>query len=119
VEPGCYFIDALLTKTRDDPISSKFFNWQEVEKYKSFGGVRIESDVVCPGYYDNYVVIPLYVFLQQHKPNIVYLGHLEYRKRKTDIMCVHILVSLFQQTTLHWFCAMARITVKSKGTSIS
>ena len=49
VEPGCYFIDALLTKTRDDPISSKFFNWQEVEKYKSFGGVRIESDVVCPG----------------------------------------------------------------------
>lgn len=45
MEPGCYFIDALLTKTRDDPISSKFFNWQEVEKYKSFGGVRIESDV--------------------------------------------------------------------------
>lgn len=50
VEPGCYFIDALLTKTRDDPISSKFFNWQEVEKYKSFGGVRIESDVVRSGY---------------------------------------------------------------------
>ncbi|CAN6271990.1 unnamed protein product [Urochloa humidicola] len=45
VEPGCYFIDTLLTKARNDPISSKFFNWQEVEKYKSFGGVRIESDV--------------------------------------------------------------------------
>ncbi|CAO2037738.1 unnamed protein product [Urochloa humidicola] len=45
VEPGCYFIDTLLTKVRNDPISSKFFNWQEVEKYRSFGGVRIESDV--------------------------------------------------------------------------
>jgi Xaa-Pro dipeptidase len=47
VEPGCYFIDTLLTKARNDPIFSKFFNWQEVEKYKNFGGVRIESDVVC------------------------------------------------------------------------
>jgi Xaa-Pro dipeptidase len=50
VEPGCYFIDALLTQARGDPISSKFFNWQGVENYKSFGGVRIESDVVCLGY---------------------------------------------------------------------
>lgn len=49
VEPGCYFIDALLIPARDDPISSKFFNWEEIEKYKSFGGVRIESDVVCLG----------------------------------------------------------------------
>eukprot|EP00494_Astrolonche_serrata_P016398 UN16562 len=45
VEPGCYFIDALLRPARDDPISSKFFNWEEIEKYKSFGGVRIESDL--------------------------------------------------------------------------
>lgn len=47
VEPGCYFIDALLIPARDDPVYSKFFNWEEIEKYKSFGGVRIESDVVC------------------------------------------------------------------------
>ncbi|KAG8058502.1 hypothetical protein GUJ93_ZPchr0002g25814 [Zizania palustris] len=45
VEPGCYFIDALLIAARDDPVSSKFFNWEEIEKYKKFGGVRIESDV--------------------------------------------------------------------------
>lgn len=45
VEPGCYFIDALLRPARDNPISSKFFNWQEIEKYKNFGGVRIESDL--------------------------------------------------------------------------
>ena len=46
MEPGCYFIDTLLTKARNDPISSNFFNWHEIKKYKSFGGVRIESDVV-------------------------------------------------------------------------
>lgn len=45
VEPGCYFIDALLRPARDDPISSKFFNWEEIEKYKNFGGVRIESNL--------------------------------------------------------------------------
>uniref|UniRef100_A0A0E0CI67 Xaa-Pro dipeptidase n=1 Tax=Oryza meridionalis TaxID=40149 RepID=A0A0E0CI67_9ORYZ len=45
VEPGCYFIDALLIPARDDSVSSKYFNWEEIEKYKSFGGVRIESDV--------------------------------------------------------------------------
>ncbi|KQJ94091.1 xaa-Pro dipeptidase [Brachypodium distachyon] len=45
VEPGCYFIDALLRPAREDPISSKFFNWEEIEKYQSFGGVRIESDL--------------------------------------------------------------------------
>ncbi|KAI4968190.1 hypothetical protein ZWY2020_005302 [Hordeum vulgare] len=45
VEPGCYFIDALLRHARDDPISSKFFNWENIEMYKSFGGVRIESNL--------------------------------------------------------------------------
>ena len=34
-------------------------------------------------------------------------------------MCVRNLVSLFLQATLHCFCAMAWITVKSEGTSIS
>nr|XP_051221265.1 uncharacterized protein LOC127339450 [Lolium perenne] len=45
VEPGCYFIDALLGPVRDDPISSKFFKWEEIENYKRFGGVRIESNL--------------------------------------------------------------------------
>ncbi|KAM0921156.1 hypothetical protein ACQ4PT_007050 [Festuca glaucescens] len=45
VEPGCYFIDALLEPVRDDPISSKFFKWEEIENYKRFGGVRIESNL--------------------------------------------------------------------------
>ncbi|KAF7006127.1 hypothetical protein CFC21_021192 [Triticum aestivum] len=45
VEPGCYFIGALLRHAKDDPISSKFFNWEKIEMYKSFGGVRIESNL--------------------------------------------------------------------------
>ncbi|EMS50610.1 Xaa-Pro dipeptidase [Triticum urartu] len=45
VEPGCYFIDTLLRHARDDPISSKFFNWEKIEIYKSSGGVRVESNM--------------------------------------------------------------------------
>uniref|UniRef100_A0A452XZY5 Aminopeptidase P N-terminal domain-containing protein n=2 Tax=Aegilops tauschii subsp. strangulata TaxID=200361 RepID=A0A452XZY5_AEGTS len=45
VEPGCDFIDALLGQARDDPICSSFFNWEKIEMYRSFGGVRIESNV--------------------------------------------------------------------------
>lgn len=45
VEPGCYFINALLTPALEDLSTSKFFNRHELEKYSNFGGVRIESDV--------------------------------------------------------------------------
>jgi Xaa-Pro dipeptidase len=46
VEPGCYFNDVLLRAAKDDPVSTKFFNWEEIEKYyRTFGGVRIESDL--------------------------------------------------------------------------
>lgn len=45
VEPGCYFIDALLVPALEDSITSKFFNSEELGRYKNFGGVRIESDM--------------------------------------------------------------------------
>ncbi|XP_037474724.1 xaa-Pro dipeptidase-like [Triticum dicoccoides] len=45
VEPGCYFIDALLRQARNDPICSEFFNWEKIQIYRSSGGVRIESNV--------------------------------------------------------------------------
>lgn len=45
VEPGLYFIPALL----DDEMTRKDFkdaiNWTEVEKWKDFGGIRIEDDI--------------------------------------------------------------------------
>ncbi|PWA53745.1 metallopeptidase M24 family protein [Artemisia annua] len=45
VEPGCYFIDALLVPAMESPKTSKFFNHEEITKFRGFGGVRIESDL--------------------------------------------------------------------------
>ena len=46
MEPGCYFIDALLVPAMEHLETSKFFNCEIIGRFKSFGGVRIESDVV-------------------------------------------------------------------------
>lgn len=46
VEPGLYFVEAQLRKARQDPILSKMINWEMVDKFKHFGGVRIEDDVL-------------------------------------------------------------------------
>ncbi|KOM57876.1 hypothetical protein LR48_Vigan11g090900 [Vigna angularis] len=46
VEPGCYFIDALLLPAMDNPMTTKFLNQEAINRYKDFGGVRIESDVL-------------------------------------------------------------------------
>eukprot|EP00743_Colponemidia_sp_Colp-15_P001221 GILK01001341.1.p1 GENE.GILK01001341.1~~GILK01001341.1.p1 ORF type:complete len:481 (-),score=77.27 GILK01001341.1:273-1715(-) len=46
VEPGVYFIDALLEPALKDPATSKFLNAERLAEFKDFGGVRIEDDVV-------------------------------------------------------------------------
>lgn len=46
MEPGCYFIDALLLPALENTQTSKYFNHDQISRFRGFGGVRIESDVV-------------------------------------------------------------------------
>ena len=45
-EPGCYFIPALIDKWKAGGKCKEFINYRELEKWKDFGGIRIEDDVL-------------------------------------------------------------------------
>lgn len=45
-EPGCYFVPALIKKWEREHINSAFINFQKLENYLDFGGVRIEDDIL-------------------------------------------------------------------------
>lgn len=46
IEPGLYFIDLLLDKLKADGHAGAV-DWDRVEAFKPYGGIRIEDDVVC------------------------------------------------------------------------
>lgn len=46
IEPGLYFIDALLQQARSSPHAAHI-NWQQVERFKPYGGIRVEDNVAC------------------------------------------------------------------------
>ncbi len=46
VEPGIYFIPALIEKWRKEGLCAEFMNYAAIEKYVSFGGIRIEDDLL-------------------------------------------------------------------------
>ncbi len=46
VEPGLYFIPELIDRWKAEKKCSDFINYDIVEKYRDFGGVRIEDDVL-------------------------------------------------------------------------
>ena len=46
VEPGIYFIDILLDQGLSDPSLSRFINAEALARFRGFGGVRLEDDVV-------------------------------------------------------------------------
>jgi len=46
IEPGIYFIPALIDKWRNEKKFMDFINYDKVETFKDFGGIRIEDDVL-------------------------------------------------------------------------
>ena len=45
-EPGCYFIPALIDKWRAEYLHTDFLNYDVIETFKDFGGIRLEDDIL-------------------------------------------------------------------------
>ena len=46
VEPGIYFIPELIDRWRNENQFAEFINYEKVEAYRDFGGIRVEDDFV-------------------------------------------------------------------------
>ena len=46
VEPGIYFIPQLIDKWQSEKKFTEFINYKRVNQFRSFGGIRIEDDIV-------------------------------------------------------------------------
>ncbi|MDD3079856.1 MAG: aminopeptidase P family protein [Paludibacter sp.] len=44
IEPGIYFIPELMDKWQGEGLFTDFVNWNEVQKFRNFGGIRNEED---------------------------------------------------------------------------
>jgi len=59
VEPGIYFMPYVLKRAKADPKLSPFFNWNRIEDFTSFGGVRLEDNVlITEGGIENLTTAP-------------------------------------------------------------
>ena len=45
-EPGIYFIPALIDKWKSERMHTEFLNYDKIEQYLDFGGIRIEDDIL-------------------------------------------------------------------------
>jgi Xaa-Pro aminopeptidase len=45
-EPGIYFIPDLIDYWKTNNINAQFLDFEAIEKYKDFGGIRIEDDLL-------------------------------------------------------------------------
>jgi Xaa-Pro aminopeptidase len=55
IEPGIYFIPALIDQWKAEKKFTDFINYDKVETYKDFGGIRIEDDILVTS--DGYRVL--------------------------------------------------------------
>ncbi|MCK4569468.1 MAG: aminopeptidase P family protein [Bacteroidales bacterium] len=49
IEPGIYFIPALIDLWKSEGKFTEFINYDKAETYKDFGGIRIEDDILVTG----------------------------------------------------------------------
>ncbi len=49
VEPGIYFIPALIDRWKQEKMHVEFIDYERVEAFRGFGGIRIEDNVVVTG----------------------------------------------------------------------
>jgi Xaa-Pro aminopeptidase len=47
IEPGVYFIPALIDRWQEENRHVEFIDFDAVDRYRTFGGIRIEDDVLC------------------------------------------------------------------------
>ena len=45
VEPGIYFIPALIDRWKGERRHAEYINYERLEPFRNFGGIRIEDDV--------------------------------------------------------------------------
>ena len=45
-EPGIYFIPALIDKWKGEGLYKEFLNYDKIEEYRDFGGIRLEDDIL-------------------------------------------------------------------------
>jgi len=45
-EPGIYFISALIDQWKSGKMHEQYICYEKVEKYRGFGGIRIEDDIL-------------------------------------------------------------------------
>lgn len=46
IEPGCYFIPALIDRWQAQGLHKDFIRYDKVQQYRDFGGIRLEDDVL-------------------------------------------------------------------------
>lgn len=46
IEPGIYFIPDLFEKWKSEKLHQEFLDYDEIEKYMDFGGIRMERDIL-------------------------------------------------------------------------